>query len=387
MYAGLGQDSSTGVDPGYLSDLANRYNDAANGIRSAGGSHIVVTSIEDRGPYAGTELINVSYSNGTSGQTFLNDFEEQVGSLEQNVEMIAANTPDQQAALAQAGVVPLPPIVVTPVVVPLAESAQSPEAIPYLISVVAVPSGTDQISTDATPGLAEVLDAGDSESEDAMYAGLGQSSSTGVDSDYLSSLASRYNDAANSVRAAGGSHVVVTSIEDRGPYAGTELLNVSYSDGTSGQTFLNDFEDQVNSLDQNVEMIAANTPEQQAALAQAGVVPLQPIIVSPVVIPLPQPDLVSVASPASVASGADQISTGAIPGPTNVPDTYQPTTFADAQAEAQQGESPVFTWNGQTYLSATGSILGTAAPAGSGMNLGLLAVVAIGALLLFGGRK
>jgi hypothetical protein len=227
-----------------------------------------------------------------------------------------------------------------------------------------------------------------------MYAGLGQSSSTGVDPSYLQSLADRYNAAANGIRAAGGSHIVVQSITDRGPYAGTELIEVQYSDGSGQQKFLNDFEDEVNSIEQNVEMIAANTPAQQAALQQAGVVALPPIIVTPIIVPLPvsaptpAPDLVSVASSESVASGVDQIPTGVTPGPQNVPDSYG-QTFADAQAEAQQGESPVFVWNGQYYNTATGAGGNGGAPVtqAMGTNWLLIGAIAVGAWILFGGKR
>jgi hypothetical protein len=236
-----------------------------------------------------------------------------------------------------------------------------------------------------------------------MYVGLGQSSETGYavdqiptdDGPNLESLANLYNDAANSIRASGGSHVVVQSITDLGPYGGSELINVRFSDGTGGQKLLSDFVDEIRGMEQNTEMIAANTPAQQAALQQAGVVALPPIIVTPIIVPLPvsaptpAPDLVSVASPASVASGVDQLPASATPpGPTNVPDSYG-QTFAEAQAEAQQGESPVFVWNGQYYNTATGAggIGGSPVTQGAGSNWLLIGAIAVGAWILLGGRK
>jgi hypothetical protein len=235
-----------------------------------------------------------------------------------------------------------------------------------------------------------------------MYVGLGQSSETGYavdqiptdDGPNLESLANLYNDAANSIRASGGSHVVVQSITDLGPYGGSELISVRFSDGTGGQKLLSDFVDEIRGLEQNTEMIAANTPAQQAALQQAGVVALPPIIVTPIIVPLPVlapapiTDIVGVASPASVASGVDQLPTGVTPGPQNVPDSYG-QTFADAQTEAQQGGSQVFLWNGQYYNTATGAGGSGGAPVtqGVGTNWALIGAIAVGVWILFGSKR
>jgi hypothetical protein len=251
-----------------------------------------------------------------------------------------------------------------------------------------------------------------------MY-GMGQSQSTGVDPSILQSLTDRYNAAANSLRSSGIPELVVVSIEDLGPFGGDEAINVTFNNGSVNRMSLTNFSNEVNDIEGNVSMVQNNTPTQIAALQAAGVTALAPIDVSANVIPLVAPatddittitpqvagpvavsqDIINNTVPVSVAYGADQISTGNAPGPSNVPDStsatppvyYAAGTAVPVDPKAYDGPITNTPGGGAIPVSPSTGLPITSAPVsqGTATGMGVMPLLLIGAiaLIFLGGKK